>query len=62
MGTTPPATTGFAPPAEHQRRERAAGQTLVLNTTYEPITVCAVRRATALLLKEKAVDVEHDLW
>ena len=37
---------------------------LVLNATYEPINVCTVRRATVLLLKEKAEVVEigpHDL-
>ena len=37
---------------------------LVLNATYEPINVCTVRRATVLLLKEKAEVLEigpHDL-
>ena len=32
---------------------------LVLNATYEPINVCTVRRATILLLKQKAELVEH---
>jgi 5-methylcytosine-specific restriction endonuclease McrA len=32
---------------------------LVLNATYEPINVCTVRRATVLLLKEKAELVEQ---
>ena len=27
---------------------------LVLNATYDPINVCTVRRATVLLLKDKA--------
>ena len=31
---------------------------LVLNATYEPINVCTVRRATVLLLKEKAEVLE----
>ena len=31
---------------------------LVLNATYEPINVCTVRRATVLLLKEKAEMIE----
>ena len=31
---------------------------LVLNATYEPINVCTVRRATVLLLKDKAEVVE----
>lgn len=35
---------------------------LVLNATYEPINVCTVRRATVLLLKEKAELVEHASW
>jgi 5-methylcytosine-specific restriction endonuclease McrA len=35
---------------------------LVLNATYEPINVCSVRRATVLLLKEKAVLLEHASW
>ncbi len=30
---------------------------LVLNATYEPINVCTLRRATVLLLKEKAESV-----
>ena len=32
---------------------------LVLNATYEPINVCTVRRATVLLLKEKAEILER---
>jgi 5-methylcytosine-specific restriction endonuclease McrA len=35
---------------------------LVLNATYEPINVCTVRRAVVLLLKEKAVAIEHADW
>jgi 5-methylcytosine-specific restriction endonuclease McrA len=31
---------------------------LVLNTTYEPLNVCSVRRALVLLLKEKAETLE----
>jgi 5-methylcytosine-specific restriction endonuclease McrA len=38
---------------------RARGRVLVLNATYEPINVCTVRRATVLILKEKAVPIEH---
>src|SRR3712207_2894426 len=62
MGTTPPATSGFAPPSGHQRRGRDAGRVLVLNATYEPINVCTVRRATVLLLKQKAELVERGQW
>ena len=32
---------------------------LVLNTTYEPLNVCSVRRALVLMLKEKAEVVER---
>jgi len=32
---------------------------LVLNATYEPINVCTVRRATVLLLKQKAEVLER---
>jgi 5-methylcytosine-specific restriction endonuclease McrA len=62
MGTVPPGSSGFAPQAEHQRRERARGRVLVLNATYEPINVCTVRRATVLLLKQKAEVIEHGSW
>jgi 5-methylcytosine-specific restriction endonuclease McrA len=55
----PPATPRSAPCDEHQRRGRHGGRVLVLNATYEPINVCTVRRATVLLLKEKAELIEH---
>ncbi len=48
-----------APLPEHQRRGRHRGQVLVLNATYEPINVCTVRRATVLLLKERAELLER---
>ncbi len=32
---------------------------LVLNTTYEPLNVCSVRRALVLVFKDKAEVVEH---
>ncbi|UJA18748.1 HNH endonuclease [Thermoleophilia bacterium SCSIO 60948] len=35
------------------------GRVLVLNASYEPINVCSVRRATVLLLKERAELLEH---
>jgi len=35
---------------------------LVLNATFEPINVCSVRRATVLLLKEKAELLERASW
>lgn len=47
------------PPDEHRRHGRGGGRVLVLNATYEPINVCTVRRATVLLLKQKAEVIEH---
>ncbi len=35
---------------------------LVLNASYEPINVCTVRRATVLLLKERAEILEDGGW
>jgi 5-methylcytosine-specific restriction endonuclease McrA len=37
----------------------AGARVLVLNATYEPINVCTVRRATVLLLKQKAEMIEE---
>src|SRR3954453_558495 len=54
--TGPPPRPG-PPPAGAGRW--AGGRVLVLNATYEPINVCTVRRATVLLLKEKAELVEQ---
>src|SRR5438874_1851615 len=62
----PPAPPRPTSRDEHQRRgsaaagatRRATGRVLVLNATYEPINVCTVRRATVLLLKEKAEIIE----
>jgi 5-methylcytosine-specific restriction endonuclease McrA len=58
----PPAPTSSTPLDGHPRRGRASGRVLVLNATYEPINVCTVRRATVLLLKDKAEMVEHASW
>jgi 5-methylcytosine-specific restriction endonuclease McrA len=35
---------------------------LVLNASYEPINVCTVRRATVLLLKDRAEVLEAGTW
>src|ERR1700722_1037219 len=56
---------GSVPLTEYQRRgseltdTSVGGRVLVLNATYEPINVCSVRRAIVLLLKEKAILMEH---
>ncbi len=67
----PPGPLRPAPLDQHRRRGslRVATQTrwsngrvLVLNATFEPINVCTVRRATVLLLKEKAEIIEHGAY
>jgi 5-methylcytosine-specific restriction endonuclease McrA len=35
---------------------------LVLNASYEPINVCTVRRATVLVLKDRAEIIEQGEW
>ena len=62
----PPGPSGSVPLGDHPRHGPASdgrgrwsgGRVLVLNATYEPINVCTVRRATVLLLKEKAEVIE----
>jgi len=63
----PPAPLGFVPREDHLRHgpdpggnvRWSGGRVLVLNATFEPINVCTVRRATVLLLKDKAELLEH---
>src|SRR3712207_3439116 len=65
--TTPVPPLGSVPPVDHQRHgpntdgtgRWSGGRVLVLNATYEPINVCTVRRATVLVLKEKAEILER---
>ena len=70
--TATPGPLGSVPRVDHLRHGPApgggvrwsGGRVLVLNATYEPINVCTVRRATVLLLKQKAEVLErggHDL-
>jgi 5-methylcytosine-specific restriction endonuclease McrA len=64
---TPPAPLGSVPDDDPPRHgpvpgasgADAGGRVLVLNATWEPINVCSVRRATVLLLKGRAVLLEH---
>ena len=66
MSSHPSTTTGVRaarrPPAARAESNGtgrwSGGRVLVLNATYEPINVCTVRRATVLLLKEKAEVLE----
>lgn len=62
----PSGPSGAARHGKPQRGPDSAGETrwsggrvLVLNATYEPINVCTVRRATVLLLKDKAEVLEQ---
>ena len=41
------------------RRHATGGRVLVLNASYEPINVCTTRRATVLVLKERAEVLEN---
>ena len=42
----------------HRPHVAIGGRVLVLNASYEPINVCNVRRATVLVLKERAEVIE----
>jgi 5-methylcytosine-specific restriction endonuclease McrA len=55
-GEVAEATPDSTPPApEHRHGGRSHGsRVLVLNSSYEPLNVCTVRRAVVLVLKEKA--------
>jgi 5-methylcytosine-specific restriction endonuclease McrA len=50
------------PEGRHAQRGGTNGRVLVLNASYEPINVCTVRRATVLVLKERAEVIEHATW
>jgi 5-methylcytosine-specific restriction endonuclease McrA len=50
------------PGASAGRRGGTGGRVLVLNASYEPINVCTVRRATVLLLKQRAEILEEGGW
>src|SRR6476620_10117570 len=65
--STPVPPLGSVPSDDHHRHGPSSdgtgrwsgGRVLVLNATFEPINVCTVRRATVLLLKERAEIVER---
>jgi 5-methylcytosine-specific restriction endonuclease McrA len=58
-----PVPAGAAlPRALRGQRGGTSGRVLVLNASFEPINVCTVRRATVLLLKERAEILEHGTW
>lgn len=53
-----------AVPAEAHPRHGSStrSRVLVLNASYEPINVCTVRRATVLVLKQRAEIIEESEW
>ena len=54
-----PAPAGALPADRPRQRATVSSRVLVLNASYEPINVCTVRRATVLVLKERAEILEH---
>jgi len=58
-GAAPPVALPGTPT---EQRTGTGGRVLVLNASYEPINVCTVRRATVLLLKERAEIIERSDW
>ena len=57
-----PAPWTALPATRPQQRGGTKSRVLVLNASYEPINVCTVRRATVLLLKERAEVLEAAEW
>jgi 5-methylcytosine-specific restriction endonuclease McrA len=51
--------TNGSGPNGHPAPLRTTGRVLVLNASYEPINVCTIRRATVLVLKERAEVLER---
>jgi 5-methylcytosine-specific restriction endonuclease McrA len=62
QGRDPVPPGAVLPGASEGRRGGTSGRVLVLNASYEPINVCTVRRATVLLLKERAEVLESGTW
>jgi 5-methylcytosine-specific restriction endonuclease McrA len=57
-----PSPHAALPDARTGQRGGTQGRVLVLNASFEPINVCTVRRATVLVLKERAEILEHGDW
>jgi 5-methylcytosine-specific restriction endonuclease McrA len=57
-GVAPAAVNGHGHLNGHSP-SRPGGRVLVLNASYEPINVCTMRRATVLVLKERAEVLEE---
>ena len=61
-GEPDPAPSTALPEHRHEQRGGTNGRVLVLNASYEPINVCTVRRATVLILKQRAEILEQADW
>ena len=61
-GAVEPAPSPALPDGRPEQRGGTNGRVLVLNASYEPINVCTVRRATVLILKQRAEIVERSEW
>ena len=61
-GAVEPAPLRALPDDRSEQRGGTNGRVLVLNASYEPINVCTVRRATVLILKQRAEIVERSDW
>ncbi len=61
-GAGEPDPDNALPDTRPEQRGGTNGRVLVLNASYEPINVCTVRRATVLLLKQRAELVERSEW
>jgi 5-methylcytosine-specific restriction endonuclease McrA len=61
-GRDPVPVDAVLPDASEGRHGGTGGRVLVLNASFEPINVCTVRRATVLLLKQRAEMLEAGTW
>ena len=62
VGEAEPAPVTALPGRRTAQRGTSSGRVLVLNASFEPINVCTVRRATVLILKQRAEILEHADW
>jgi 5-methylcytosine-specific restriction endonuclease McrA len=58
-GTDTPGPPRALPASRGEQRGGVNSRVLVLNASYEPINVCTVRRATVLIIKQRAEILER---
>jgi 5-methylcytosine-specific restriction endonuclease McrA len=61
-GDADPVPVPALPGRRTEQRGTSSGRVLVLNASFEPINVCTVRRATVLILKDRAEILERADW